>query len=153
MSINTKIIVDADACPNAIKEILYRAVFRIKINMILVANKPLTIPKSSHIKSVVVSAGFNVADQHIIDITTPGDLIITADIPLAAEVIKKSAFALNPRGEFYTQDNIKEILSIRNLMDEIRSTGQLTGGPPPLSKKDYQKFANALDSFLAKIAR
>lgn len=145
-----RILVDADACPNVIKDILYRAVSRLKINMILVANQPLTIPKSSLIKSVVVGSGFDVADQYIINITTPNDLIITADIPLAAEVVKKGAFALNPRGELYTADNIKEKLSIRNLMDEIRGTGQLTGGPPPLSGKDNQKFANALDSFLAK---
>lgn len=144
------ILVDADACPNVIKEILYRAVHRLKIKMILVANQPLIIPKSTFIKSVVVGAGFNVADQYIIDIAAAGDLIITADIPLAAEVIKKGAFALNPRGELYTQDNIKERLSMRNLLDEIRGTGQLTGGPAPLSNKDNQKFANALDRFLAK---
>lgn len=150
MNKSITIIIDADACPNTIKDILYRAVTRVKFNLILVANKPLSIPKSNYIRSVVVGAGFDVADQHIIDITTPGDLIITADIPLADAVIKKGAFALNPRGEFYTQDNIKQKLSIRNLMDEIRSTGQLTGGPAPLSGKDNQKFANALDSFLAK---
>src|SRR5581483_3205421 len=108
--------------------------------MILVANQPITIPKSNLIKSVIVGAGFDVADKYIIDIASPGDLIITADIPLAAEIVKKGAFALNPRGELYTQNNIKEKLSIRNLMDEIRGTGQLTGGPPPLSNKDNQKF-------------
>lgn len=118
--------------------------------MILVANKPLAIPKSNHIKFVLVGAGFDVADRYIIDTASPGDLIITADIPLASSVIQLGAFALNPRGEFYTQDNIKEKLSIRNLMDEIRGTGQLTGGPAPLSNRDNQKFANALDSFLAK---
>lgn len=144
------ILVDADACPKVIKDILYRAVLRLKINMILVANQPLTIPKSNFIRSIVVGAGFNVADQYIINISTPGDLVITADIPLASEVIKKGAFALNPRGELYTSNNIKEKLSIRNLMDEIRSGGQLTGGPAPLTNKDNQKFANALDSFFAK---
>src|SRR5690349_10696453 len=118
--------------------------------MILVANKHIAIPKSNHIKSVVVDSGFDVADKYIIDIAAPGDLIITADIPLAAAVIKKGAYALNPRGELYTQNNIKEKLSIRNLMDEIRGTGQLTGGPAPLTIKDNQKFANALDSFLAR---
>ncbi len=144
------ILVDADACPNTIKEILYRAVARVKIPMILVANKPLSIPRSNLIKSVVVGAGLNVADQYIIDIALPGDLVITADIPLADGAIKKGAFALNPRGEFYDQNNIKEKLSIRNLMEEIRGTGQLTGGPAPLTNKDNQKFANALDNFLAK---
>jgi uncharacterized protein YaiI (UPF0178 family) len=118
--------------------------------MILVANKPLSIPRSNLIKSVVVGAGLNVADQYIIDIALPGDLVITADIPLADGAIKKGAFALNPRGEFYDQNNIKEKLSIRNLMEEIRGTGQLTGGPAPLTNKDNQKFANALDNFLAK---
>lgn len=144
------IIVDADACPKAIKEILYRAVTRLKIPMILVANTPLALPKSHLIKSVLVGSGFDVADKHIIEIAAPGDLVITADIPLADQVIKKGAFALNPRGELYDQNNIKEKLSIRNLMDEIRGTGQLTGGPAPLSNKDNQKFANALDRFLAK---
>lgn len=150
MSKCNTILVDADACPNTIKEVLYRAVARLKISMILVANRPLVIPRSNYIKSVVVGAGFNVADQYIIDIAKPGDLVITADIPLADGAIKKGAFALNPRGELYDQNNIKEKLSTRNLMDEIRSTGQLTGGPAPLTNKDNQKFANALDSFLAK---
>jgi uncharacterized protein len=144
------IIIDADACPNTIKDILYRAVARVKINMLLVANRPLTIPKSIYIKSKVVGAGFDVADQYIIDIVSSGDLVVTADIPLANSVIQKGAYALNPRGELYDKDNIKEKLSIRNLMDEIRSTGQLTGGPAPLSNKDNQKFAQALDRFLAK---
>lgn len=144
------IIVDADACPKTIKEILYRAATRLKIPMILVANTNLIIPKSQFIKSVLVASGFDVADRYIIELATPGDLIITADIPLADGVIKKGAFALNPRGELYDQNNIKEKLSIRNLMDEIRGTGQLTGGPAPLTNKDNLKFANALDSFLAK---
>lgn len=150
MNKSTIILVDADACPNTIKEILYRVVARLKINMVLVANRPLAIPKSKYIKSIVVGAGFDVADKYIIDVANPGDLIITADIPLADGVIKKGAYALNPRGELYDQNNIKEKLSIRNLMDEIRGTGQLTGGPAPLTNKDNQKFANALDSFLAK---
>jgi uncharacterized protein YaiI (UPF0178 family) len=144
------ILVDADACPNSVKEILYRAVARIKINMVLVANKPLTIPRSPYIKSVVVGAGFDVADKHIIELAITGDLVITADIPLADGAIKKGAFALNPRGELYDCNNIAEKLSIRNFMDEIRSAGQLTGGPAPMNKRDNQKFANALDSFLAK---
>lgn len=144
-----RILVDADACPNIIKEILYRAVARVKIPMILVANQPVTIPRSRLIKSVQVGAGFNVADQYIIDMAEPGDLIITADIPLADGVVQKGAHALNPRGELYDANNIKEKLSIRNLMEVIRSTGQVTGGPAPLNNKDNQKFANALDKFLA----
>lgn len=142
------ILIDADACPNAIKEILYRAATRTKINLILVANKPLTIPKSPYIRSVVVGSGFNVADQHIVDLAIIGDLVITADIPLADHAIKKGAFALNPRGELYDINNIKEKLSIRNLMEEFRSTGQLSGGPSPMNSRDHQKFANALDRFL-----
>lgn len=144
------IIIDADACPNTIKEILYRAVVRVKVNLLLVANRPLNIPKSIYIKSKLVGAGFDVADQYIIDIASPGDLIITADIPLADKVITKGAFALNPRGEFYDQNNIKAKLSIRNFMDEVRGTGQMTTGPAPLTNKDNKTFANALDKFLCK---
>ncbi len=145
-----KIIVDADACPNAIKEILFRAVARVNVPMLMVANKPISFPPSKLIKSIVVGAGFDVADRHIIEIAEPGDLVITADIPLADGVIKKGAFALNPRGELYDANNIKEKLSLRNIMTEARDTGLISGGPPPLNKTDYQKFANSLDRFLAK---
>jgi uncharacterized protein YaiI (UPF0178 family) len=144
-----RILVDADACPNTIKEILYRAVARIKIPMIFVANKPIVILKSKLISFVQVGAGFDVADAHIIEIAEPGDLVITADIPLADGVIQKGAHALNPRGELYDKNNIKEKLSIRNFVGELRGAGQITGGPAPLNKKDNQKFANALDRFLA----
>jgi uncharacterized protein YaiI (UPF0178 family) len=110
----------------------------------------LPIPKSKYINFILVGSGFDVADQQIVLLTESGDLIITADIPLAAAAIHKNAYALNPRGEFYTKDNIGQKLSIRNFMDELRGTGQVTGGPPPLNKTDNIKFANALDQFLAK---
>ena len=145
-----KILVDADACPNVIKDILVRASERLKITMIFVANKPLNVPKSPQISSVVVSSGFDVADQHIVTLIESGDLVITADIPLANEVIDKKGYALNPRGEFYTEENIKQRLTMRNFMDEMRTMGQASGGPPPLNKRDRQVFANALDRFLAK---
>jgi uncharacterized protein YaiI (UPF0178 family) len=145
-----KILVDADACPNTIKEILFRASQRLKIPMTLVANQNIAIPKSTFINFVLVGQGFDVADQHIVLLVNPGDLVITADIPLAAGAIEKGGFALNPRGEFYTKDNMRQKLSIRNFMEELRGTGQVTGGPAPLNKKDNIKFANALDQFLAR---
>ena len=145
-----RILVDADACPNAIKEILFRAAERLKIQMLLVANQPIAIPRSKYIKFTQVGSGFNVADQYIIDVAEPGDLVITADIPLADGAIQKGAYALNPRGELYDQNNIKQKLSIRNFMDEVRSSGQVTGGPAPMNNRDNLQFANSLDSFLAK---
>lgn len=146
-----KILVDADACPNTIKEILFRVALRLKISTTLVANKVINIPKSKYINFILVGQGFDVADQQIVLMVEPGDLVITADIPLAAAVIEKHGYALNPRGEFYTQDNIRQKLSIRNFMTEVRDSGQITGGPPPLNKTDNIKFANALDQFLAKL--
>lgn len=110
----------------------------------------LTIPKSQYINFILVGSGFDVADQKIVLLVDPGDLVITADIPLAAAAIEKNGYALNPRGEFYTKENIRQKLSIRNFMDELRGTGQVTGGPAPLNKTDNIKFANALDQFLAK---
>jgi len=118
--------------------------------MTLVANQAIAIPKSPFINFVLVGQGFDVADQHIVSLVIPGDLVITADIPLAAGAIEKGGFALNPRGEFYTKDNMRQKLSIRNFMEELRGTGQITGGPAPLNKKDNIKFANALDQFLAR---
>lgn len=148
-----KIIVDADACPNTIKEILFRAVARLKLPMIMVANQPIKFPPSKFIKSVVVGAGLDVADQHIVEITEVGDLIITADIPLAYLVVEKGGFALNPRGELYDGNNIKSILSMRNFITEMRNAGQVTTGPAPLNKQDNQKFAKALDVFLMKATK
>ena len=148
-----QIWVDADACPGAIKEILFRAAERERVQVTLVANTALRIPPSPYLRLVRVSAGFDVADKRIVELLAPGDLVITADIPLAAAAIDKNAHALNPRGELYTRDNIRERLSMRNFMDELRGSGVTTGGPAALSQRDRQAFANSLDSFLAKRAR
>ncbi len=147
-----QIWVDADACPNVIKEILFRAAARARVVLTLVANSPLRTPPSRYIRTVQVPAGFDVADNKIAELAQVGDLVITADIPLAADIIKRGAHALNPRGEFYTKDNIQGRLSMRNFLDELRSTGVHTGGPPSLTQSDRQAFANQLDRFLAKFA-
>jgi uncharacterized protein YaiI (UPF0178 family) len=144
-----QIWVDADACPNVIKEILFRAAERVQIPLILVANKILQIPPSHYIRTMRVGAGFDVADNKIVREMESGDLVITADIPLAAAVIGRGGHALNPRGEFYSKENIEERLTMRNFMDELRETGVNTGGPATLSQKDRQAFANGLDRFLA----
>ena len=148
-----QIWVDADACPNPIKDILFRAAERLKIELTLVANHAIRIPSSRYIKALQVSAGFDVADRRIVDAIKPDDLVVTADIPLAADVIAKGGAALNPRGELYTDETIQERLAMRNLMDELRSTGMLTGGPAPLSKSDRQAFANQLDKLLSNRIR
>jgi uncharacterized protein YaiI (UPF0178 family) len=145
-----KIWVDADACPNVIKEILFRSADKRKIYTILVANQFIRTPPSPFLSSVQVPSGFDVADNHIVQALEEGDLVITADIPLAAEVVEKQAWALNPRGEFYTKENIEQRLSLRNFMEEMRSTGQASGGPPPLNLRDRQTFANELDKFLSR---
>ena len=146
-----QIWVDADACPIVIKEILFRAAERKNITVTLVANKQLRLPASRFIKSVRVAGGFDVADKYIVEHMLQEDLVITADIPLAAEVIEKGGHALNPRGTFYTRDNIKERLAMRDLMDELRGSGIQTGGPKALSHADRQSFANQLDRYLRKI--
>ena len=148
-----KIWVDADACPSVIKDILFRAVARANVSMILVANQPLNVPPSPHIRAVRVGAGFDVADKYILDQLAAGDLVITADIPLAAAAIDKGAHALNPRGELYTKDTIRERLSMRNFMDELRGSGVVTGGPPALGPRDRQAFANSLDTLLRKLVK
>ena len=145
-----QIWVDADACPNVIKEILYRAAQRLQIELILVANQPLRIPPSRFIRTLQVSAGFDVADREIEQRLSPGDLVITADIPLAAAAIERGAYALNPRGELYTEANIGERLGMRNMLDQLRSSGVVTGGPATLTQADRQAFANQLDRFLAR---
>lgn len=142
--------VDADACPGVIKEILFRAAERANVRTTLVANQSMRIPQSPFIRFTQVASGFDVADKHIVNVVAPGDLVVTADIPLAAAVIEKGAHALNPRGELYTRDNIKERLSMRNFMDELRGSGVATGGPAALSSRDREAFANALDKFLRK---
>ncbi len=145
-----RIWVDADACPRVIKEILYRAAERTGSELTLVANAPLRVPPSRYIRTLQVERGFDVADNRIVSLIGPGDLVITADIPLAAAVIDKGAQALNPRGELYTPDNIRERLAMRNLMDELRSSGQITGGPAAIDHRDRLAFANALDRLLAR---
>ena len=144
-----QIWVDADACPNVIKEILFRAAERVQTSLILVANKTLRTPVSRYISSIRVGAGLDVADNAIVKGMESGDLVITADIPLASEVIGKGGHALNPRGEFYSKENIEERLTMRNFMDELRGSGVNTGGPATLNQKDRQAFANQLDRFLA----
>ena len=145
-----QIWVDADACPKAIKEILFRAAERVQLDVVLVANQPLRTPPSRFIKARQVPAGFDVADKVIAENVSAGDLVITADIPLAADVVERGGVALNPRGEFYTTENIQERLTMRNLMDELRGSGVMTGGPAPLKQADRQEFANQLDRFLAR---
>ncbi|MES9992629.1 MAG: YaiI/YqxD family protein [Candidatus Thiodiazotropha sp.] len=145
-----KIWVDADACPKAIKEILYRAAERVRIEVILVANQPLQVPGSRYIRTVQVAAGFDIADNYIVKRLQPGELVITADIPLAAEVIPKGALALSPRGTLYTKENIRERLNMRDFMDTLRGSGIQTGGPAALSQADRQAFANQLDRLLAR---
>ena|ERR671918_1475749 len=145
-----QIWVDADACPQVIKEILFRAAERAQIVTTLVANTPLRTPPSGFVRSVRVGHGFDVADHWIVQQMQPGDLVITADIPLAAEVIARGAHALDPRGELYSEDNVRERLAIRDLMQELRSTGALIGGPAPFAHSDRQRFANHLDRFLTR---
>ncbi|MBF0219826.1 MAG: YaiI/YqxD family protein [Gammaproteobacteria bacterium] len=145
--------VDADACPKVIKEILYRAAERQQFPLLLVANQPLGVPRSPWIKTVRVAAGFDVADNHIVQQAMVGDLVITADIPLAALVVEKGCVAINPRGDLYTPDNIRQRLNMRDFMESLRSSGVQTGGPPPLNHQDRMAFANQLDRLLAKLSR
>ena len=142
--------VDADACPGVIKDILYRAAQRASLQVTLVANRALQVPRSPWISMVQVPGGFDVADNHILDIAVAGDLVITADIPLAAAVVGKGASALNPRGELYTRDNVQGLLDMRNFMDTLRSSGVETGGPPALSNNDRQAFAAQLNRWIAR---
>jgi len=143
-----EIWVDADACPVVIKDIIFRAAKRTKVRVTLVANQFIQTPKDPNIKFIRVAAGFDVADDEIVKRVHDGDLVITSDIPLAAEAIEKGATALSPRGEMHTTENIKERLNIRDFMDTMRSSGIQTGGPPPLNQTDRQNFANHLDRIL-----
>lgn len=145
-----KVWVDADACPVVIKEILYRAAIRTGICTTLVANAWLRVPPSPNIRAIQVDKGFDVADNYIVQALQAGDLVITADIPLAAQVIEKNAHALNPRGEMYSQANIAERLAMRNMMDELRSQGAEVGGPAAFNQADRQAFAAELDKFIAR---
>ena len=144
-----QIWVDADACPWEIKQILFRAADRREIQVTLVANQSMSIPRSPFIATVVVGVGMNIADRRIVELTEPGDLVITADIPLAADVVAKGGHALNPRGELYTNDNVGERLAMRNLFDEMRGGGRTIRGPSNFSARDRQEFANQLDRWLA----
>lgn len=145
-----QIWVDADACPVVIKEILFRAAGRARVMVTLVANQPMHRIASPFVRFVQVSAGFNVADARIVELMQPGDLVVTADVPLAAAVIEKGGLALDPRGTLYTAENVRERLSVRNFMDELRGSGVNTGGPATLSQRERHLFANQLDGLLAK---
>ena len=147
-----QIWIDADACPTVIKDIVFRAAERLGIATILVANRMLRTPPSRFIRAIQVPAGFDVADRHIAERVEAGDLVITADIPLAAAVLERQAHALNPRGEMYSAANIAERLSMRNFLEELRGSGVQTGGPPSLHARDRQAFARELDGWLARRA-
>ena len=148
-----KIWVDADACPGEIKELLYRAAKRTSTQVTLVANQPLRTPRSEFIDSLLAPAGANAADRRIVELLQAGDLVITADIPLAADVVARGASALDPRGQLYTDANVGERLAVRNLLDELRGGGQVTGGPANFSAKDRQAFANGLDRWLTGLKK
>lgn len=153
MSEKLRIWVDADACPVVIKEILFRAAERTQIETILVANKLLRVPPSTWLRAMQVPGGFDVADDEIVKQIKPGDLVITADIPLAAQVIAKGGHALNPRGEFYSASNIQERLAMRNFMEELRGSGVDISGPSSFSQSDRQAFAAELDRFLTRLSK
>lgn len=145
-----RIWVDADACPGVIKDIIFRAAERTGVETTLVANQALNVPRSPVIRAIQVASGFDEADNWIADKAQAGDLVVTADIPLAAAVVAKNVYAINPRGELYTENNIRQRLAMRDLMDQIRANGTPTGGPPPLGNREKQAFANQLDRLLAK---
>lgn len=142
--------VDADACPRPVKEILFKAAERTGIDLTLVANHAMAVPRLPNVRLLQVQGGFDVADQEITKRVAPGDLVITADIPLAADVIARGAQALNPRGEMYSDDTIRALLTMRDFMDTMRASGVVTGGPPPLTQADRQAFASQLDRWLAR---
>lgn len=141
--------VDADACPNLVKTVLFRAAQKRQLDTVLVANQFVAVPPSKHIRSVRVNSGFDVADDYIVSHLQAGDLVITGDIPLAAQIIKQQGFALNPRGELYSRDNIGEKLAMRDFLEQMRDSGTVTGGSAAIGPRDVQNFANALDRFLA----
>ncbi len=145
-----KLFIDGDAFPNLLKAIVLRAVEKQKIDTVVIANKKINIGTSNHIKYIIVDQGADEADDKIVEMVETNDLVITADIPLADRTIAKNAHAIDHRGAMYTQDNIKQYLAIRNLMQEIRDSGEMTKGPAPFSQKDAQQFANSLNNFLQK---
>ena len=148
--VTSQIWVDADACPAVVKDILFRVADRVQLPVTLVANKLMRVPGSPFIRAVQVPSGADVADAEIVARVAPGDLVVTGDIPLAAQVLEKGAFALNPRGDFYTNDTIAQQLTMRAFMEELRGAGVDTGGPAAFSQADRQNFANALDRHLAR---
>lgn len=148
-----RIWLDADACPRVIKDVLYRTAERRRVLLTVVANTRFAVPASAYIEFLTVAAGFDQADQAIIDRARPGDLVVTMDIPLAAGVIDKGGLGLSPRGELFTPDTIRARLTMRDLLDELRGSGVMTGGPAPLSAKDRQQFANQLDRLLTSQGR
>ncbi len=143
--------VDADACPRVIKEIIFRVSTRRQLPVVLVANQYLAKPPSALVRCVQVEAGFDMADNYIVQQARPGDLVITQDIPLAAELVAKGITALNPRGELYTQENVRQRLNVRDFMETMRASGEHGGGPAPFSQQDRMRFANSLDKWLAKV--
>jgi uncharacterized protein YaiI (UPF0178 family) len=145
-----QIWVDADACPGEIKELLFRAAERLKVKLTLVANQSLRIPRSEFIETLLVPNGMNIADRRIVELLAPGDLVVTADIPLAGDVVAKGGEAIDPRGELYTAANIGERLALRNMLDQLRGGGELSRGPATFGPKDRQAFANQLDRWLVK---
>ncbi len=145
-----RIWVDADACPRPIKEILFRVAERARVRVTLVANQDIPTPPSRLIDAIRVAPGFDVADNRIVQLSSPGDLVVTADIPLAAELVAKGCVALNPRGELYTAENVRARLNMRDFLDTLRASGVDTGGPAALGPRDRQAFANALDRLLAR---
>ena len=140
--------IDGDAFPNLLKPIVLKQIERLKIKTVVIANKKITIGKNPNISYIIVEAGADEADNKIVDLLNEGDLVITADIPLADRVISKNAHAIDHRGELYSVDNIKQYLAMRNLMESIRESGEMTKGPKPFSKKDAESFANQLNAFL-----
>ncbi len=145
-----RLFMDADACPNAIKNIVYRAIERTKCPLVMVTNQALRIPDSSLITLIIVATGMDGADNKIVEMIAPGDLVITADIPLADRILSKEGHALDPRGILYTQETIKQRLAVRNLMDHLRSQGIMTGGPATFNHKNRKAFSDNLDMFLAQ---
>jgi uncharacterized protein len=148
-----RVWVDADACPRAAKELVYRAADRYGIACVFVANSAMNLPKSPHLSLQLVGAGFDVADDHIAESVEPGDLVITADIPLAARIVDAGALGIDPRGQLFDEDNVKSRLATRNLLAELRDQGLMGGGPPAYQPKDRANFASALDRTLQKLIR
>lgn len=146
-----KVWIDADACPKMIKEFVFKVAGRLQLPVTLVANSGMFVPRSNWVSLVVVDKGVDEADRHIVENSAPGDLVVTADIPLAASLVAKGVAAINPRGTVYSTDNVHEALATRNLMHDLREEGTITGGPPPLGPKDREKFANAIDRELTRL--